>query len=207
MAEEPRPFRVVRLHAGDLGAADRVHEPRDILGDEQALAAMHREDRIAARAELAEPGVLRRGPLPEAGLVGSVRLLVTSLEEARERAVRRSREQPAVAEERLRLVERVERPVRRQPALEGAPCEKRLSCRGSWPSALRTLPRWSSGSGAAAACGSASAYCCSSCSAQRSPCRRETRFDTAVAVPAMTAVLAIPRRSPGISLLLPLVVV
>src|SRR5436190_19990232 len=141
MAEEPRPFRVVRLHAGDLGAADRVHEPRDILGDEQALAAMHREDRIAARAELAEPGVLRRGPLPEAGLVGSVRLLVTSLEEARERAVRRSREQPAVAEERLRLVERVERPVRRQPALEGAPCEKRLSCRGSWPSALRTLPR------------------------------------------------------------------
>ena len=34
--------------------------------------------------------------------------------------------------------------------------------------------------------------------AQRPACRRETRFETLVAVPAMTAVLATPRISPGI---------
>ena len=32
-------------------------------------------------------------------------------------------------------------------------------------------------------------YCCCSCAAQRPACRRETRFDTAVAVPATTAVV------------------
>src|SRR5215207_2103177 len=40
-------------------------------------------------------------------------------------------------------------------------------------------------------------YCCCSWAAQRLPCRRETRFDTAVAVPAMAAVRATPRMSPG----------
>src|SRR5258705_67631 len=63
-------------------------------------------------------------------------------------------------------------------------------------------------SGAAAgAGGGAWAYCCcaycwSSCAAHRLPCRRDTRFDTAVAVPATTAVRATPRRSPGIGQLL-----
>src|SRR5262245_4530596 len=58
-------------------------------------------------------------------------------------------------------------------------------------------------SGAAAgAGGGACSYCCcaycwSSCCAQRLACRRETRFETAVAVPATTAVRATPRRSPG----------
>src|SRR4029450_4438942 len=50
----------------------------------------------------------------------------------------------------------------------------------------------------AGAGGAAWAYCCSSCWAQRLACRRETRLETAVAVPATTAVRAIPRRSPGI---------
>ena len=42
---------------------------------------------------------------------------------------------------------------------------------------------------------------CAGCSwaAQRPACRRETRFDTAVAVPAITAVRATPRISPGMS--------
>src|SRR3954447_17428732 len=42
----------------------------------------------------------------------------------------------------------------------------------------------------------------SSCWAQRSPWRLETRLLTDVAVPAMTAVRAIPLRSPGILFLL-----
>src|SRR3954447_422217 len=54
------------------------------------------------------------------------------------------------------------------------------------------------GGGAAYCC--CSAACCSSWLAQRPACRRDTRFETAVAVPAMTAVRATPRRSPGISL-------
>src|SRR3954453_9138394 len=43
----------------------------------------------------------------------------------------------------------------------------------------------------------AGACCCSSCGAQRFPWRRDTRLLTLVAVPAMTAVRATPRNSPG----------
>src|SRR3954453_23368451 len=54
--------------------------------------------------------------------------------------------------------------------------------------------------------GAGSAYCsgslCASCCCDhRFPCRRETRLDTAVAVPATTAVRAIPRRRPISTLL------
>ena len=46
--------------------------------------------------------------------------------------------------------------------------------------------------------GGGGAYCCGcSCWDQRLACRLETRFDTAVAVPAITAVLATPLSSPG----------
>src|SRR4051794_239791 len=51
--------------------------------------------------------------------------------------------------------------------------------------------------GAAYCC--CSAACCSSWLAQRPACRRDTRFDTAVAVPAMAAVLATPLNSPGMT--------
>src|SRR3954471_16017184 len=51
--------------------------------------------------------------------------------------------------------------------------------------------------GAAYCC--CSAACCSSWLAQRPACRRDTRFDTAVAVPAMAAVLATPLISPGMT--------
>src|SRR3954468_12665778 len=65
------------------------------------------------------------------------------------------------------------------------------------------------GGGGAYCCGGGSAYCCcwgayccSSCAAQRCPWRRLTRLETEVAVPAITAVRAIPRSSPGIVVLL-----
>src|SRR3954470_2361544 len=55
-----------------------------------------------------------------------------------------------------------------------------------------------SGAGAAGAgAGAGSAYA-GSCCAQRFACRRLTRLETEVAVPATTAVRAIPRRRPGI---------
>ena len=60
----------------------------------------------------------------------------------------------------------------------------RVRGRRRWPAGRPRL----SGSGAA---------CCCSLAAQRPACRRETRLDTAVAVPAMTAVRAIPRSRPG----------
>src|SRR4051812_42637796 len=87
---------------------------------------------MTARAELAEPRELRRGPLPEAGALPCVRLLVTRREEARQRRVGRAGEQTAVPEERLCLVNRLERTIRCQPALvRPAFLEFRECCHGS----------------------------------------------------------------------------
>src|SRR5947209_17783028 len=69
------------------------------------------------------------------------------------------------------------------------PCALRSASSFSWPAVS------SAAAGGSAYCGCAYCCCCS-CWAQRFPWRRETRFDTAVAVPAMTAVRAMPRRSP-----------
>src|SRR3954469_16250528 len=98
---------------------------------------MHRQHEVAARAELAEPGELRARPLTEARLVRRVRLLVTGLEEARQRRVGRAGEEPAIDQELLGLVQRLERPVGRQPALEGAAGSKLLHTRrvGAHPTA------------------------------------------------------------------------
>src|SRR5207344_961212 len=69
-----------------------------------------------------------------------------------------------------------------------------------------------SSAGAAAACGGGayaccccccSYCCCCSCSDQRPACRRETRLETAVAVPATTAVRPTARMRPGITVLFP----
>src|SRR5687768_6373982 len=57
----------------------------------------------------------------------------------------------------------------------------------------------SGGGGGGAAYWGSWAYCCWSSAAQRPAWRRETRLDTAVAVPATTAVRATPRRSPGMA--------
>src|SRR5512144_809499 len=59
------------------------------------------------------------------------------------------------------------------------------------------------GCGAYCSCAYPREYCSCSCAAQRPACRRETRLDTEVAVPAITAVLATPRIRPGIVILLP----
>src|SRR6516165_6414880 len=71
------------------------------------------------------------------------------------------------------------------------------------PCSFMSASRWSSArSGPSLCAGAGAAYCCcsycgSSCAAQRFAWRRDTRFETAVAVPATTAVRATPRMSPG----------
>src|SRR5262249_33480765 len=111
VAQHPPPALVRRFHPRELGPADRVEEGCDLVGPEQALAAVDREDRVAARAEPAEPRELRRRPLPEAGALTRIRLLVTGLEQARQCRVDRSRQEAAIAEELFRLVERLERSI------------------------------------------------------------------------------------------------
>src|SRR3954468_987517 len=64
------------------------------------------------------------------------------------------------------------------------------------------------GGGGAYCCGGGAACCCSYCSCSycccswadhRPACRRDTRLDPAVAVPATTAVRATPRSNPGMT--------
>src|SRR6478752_3058243 len=64
------------------------------------------------------------------------------------------------------------------------------------------MPVWGGGGGGAYCCccgGGSWAYCCCSWDAHLPACRRETRLDTAVAVPAMAAVRATPRMRPGMT--------
>src|SRR5215213_11669852 len=72
------------------------------------------------------------------------------------------------------------------------PCSLRAA------SSLSCSTRSSAGA-AGAAGGGAYCSCGASCAPHRSAWRRLTRFETAVAVPATTAVRAIPRSSPGMS--------
>src|SRR6185312_16115018 len=114
----------VVLAPRELAAAERVEQSRRLGRDQQALASVDRQGRVAACAELAEPAVLGARPLAEARLARRVRFLVAGAEEARQRAVRGSGQQAAIEQERLRLVQRPERPVGGQPALErSAPLE------------------------------------------------------------------------------------
>src|SRR5439155_3859107 len=122
MAEQASPARVGLLHPLDLRPADGIGQPRRLVADVERLAAVdaRRVDTLAL-FELEAPDVLRPRPASEPAGNRLVRLLVAGSEQARQRAVRRSGQEPAVAEERVGLVERGERPVGRQAALEVAP--------------------------------------------------------------------------------------
>src|SRR5829696_1625150 len=63
--EQERPVFGSSLHPRELRARDRVDQPRDILRDEQVLAAVDLENEVAALPELPEPRELRPRPLPE----------------------------------------------------------------------------------------------------------------------------------------------
>src|SRR5919197_495869 len=57
--EQALPIRSRGAHPLDLGAADRIEQRRDAVRHEQVLAAMNRDDEVAAFGELAEPRPLR----------------------------------------------------------------------------------------------------------------------------------------------------
>ena len=117
MVENDRPVFVL-AHALDFGSDDRVDDPRDVVADVERLAPVVDLQRAhtGSLREREAPAPLRPRPLAEAGLVRRVRLLVAGLEEAGEGAVRRAGQEPAIPQELVGLVERLERAVRRQPA-------------------------------------------------------------------------------------------
>ena len=119
--EHERPV-VLLAHPLDLRANDRIEQACDIGAHVERLAPVVHLDRIDARAarEREAPAPFRARPLPEARLVRCVRLLMTGLEQAREGRVRRPGQHPAFLEEPGGLVERLEGPVRGQPAEEAA---------------------------------------------------------------------------------------
>lgn len=121
MVQQSAPAAILCPHALDLRAADRVEQPRHRIGHEQVLATANRDDEVATSGELAEPWPFRGRPRREAWAARLVRILVARLIQARQRAVGCARQQPAVAQERLRLGQRPERPVRRQAAAERPP--------------------------------------------------------------------------------------
>jgi hypothetical protein len=120
------PQQRIVLMPLELRPAEWVEQPRNLLRDEQALAAVDREGRVPARAELAEPGVLRPRPLSETRALGRVRLLVAGREQARQGGVGRPGKQAAVEQELLGLVERLKRAVGRQAALVRPPVAQLL---------------------------------------------------------------------------------
>ena len=100
---------------------------------------MDGEDEMAARTELPEPRELRRRPLAEAGALARVRLLVTRLEEARQRGIDGASEEATVEQELLRLVEARKRAVGAEPAVVG-PLLLELRERGHTSSTIVTGP-------------------------------------------------------------------
>src|SRR5204863_509417 len=82
------------------------------------LPAMHLECKhTRSERELATPRPLRLRPRSEPRRAGFVRLLVGRGEQARQRRVLREGEHAAVDQERLRLVERLELPIRGEPTI------------------------------------------------------------------------------------------
>jgi hypothetical protein len=118
MVEQAAPAGVGGAHPVKFGAADGVEQIRGFGGDQQVLAPVHRDADVTALDDLAEPRPLGGGPGGEPAAARLVRLLVARLVEAGQRGVRGPRQQAPPAQERVGLVERLKRPVRRQPALE-----------------------------------------------------------------------------------------
>jgi hypothetical protein len=118
MIKQPPPAGIGRAHAGDLGPANGIQQVGQLTRNEQVLAPVHGRDEIAALGQFAEPRPLGRGPRGKTWAARLVRVLVTGPIQARQRAIGGAGQQPAIAQELLRLSERAQRPVRSQPAVE-----------------------------------------------------------------------------------------
>ncbi len=118
VVKEPGRVAVGGAHARGLGAADRVEKPCRVAGYEQVLGAMDRNDQVATLRQFAEPRPFRRWPGREPWAARLVGILVARLVQAGQGAVGGPREHPPVPQERVCLIQRPERPVRREPAHE-----------------------------------------------------------------------------------------
>src|SRR5436190_6357435 len=129
MSEQHR--RALRfLHAQELAAANRIGEWERLVREQDRLASVHLQlVDVRALRELEVPPILRRRPAAEAAAAGRVRLLVAGPEEARQGRIGRPGQQPAVAQEAMRLVDGSERPVGDQPAEVGPPFVELLHAR------------------------------------------------------------------------------
>ena len=118
MVEHACPFGLLG-HARELGAADAVDERQRLVSEQDRLPVVHFElVDIRPRRQLEIPRVLRGRPGAEAAASGRIGLLVAGAEEARQRRIGRSRQQAAIAEEGVALLEGFDGPVGCQPAQE-----------------------------------------------------------------------------------------
>jgi hypothetical protein len=124
MIKQPPPAGIGRAHAGDLGPANGIQQVSHLTRDEQVLAPVHAREEIATLGQFAEPRPLGRGPRGKTWAARLVRVLMTGPIQARQRAIGGAGQQPAIAQELLRLSERAQRPVRSQPAVKRPPLQQ-----------------------------------------------------------------------------------
>jgi hypothetical protein len=118
------PGCVIPMVAGrrrrELSTAQRVDHAHQALGEEERRTSVKlRGGDTRALGEGAPPPPARPRVLPVAALAGTVRLLVTGPEQARQRAARREREQRPVLQEIRDFLEGIERQLRDEPARLG----------------------------------------------------------------------------------------
>src|SRR2546425_8388297 len=118
MAHQPRAIVSRGLGLRERGTRQGVDRADRGLVAEQLLAAMTLERENAGTSrELPAPDVLRLRPRAEPGRSLLVRLLVRRGEEAWQRGVLRKCEHPPIDEERLRLLDRLQRAIGCQAAV------------------------------------------------------------------------------------------
>src|SRR5213593_574084 len=118
VTHEARALVAGGIRLGERRAGQRIDRAHRGLMAEEHLAAMDLEREHAwPKRELAAPWPLRLRPRSESGGPTLVRFLVRRREEAGQRGVLCERENATIDEERLRLVERLELAIRREPAV------------------------------------------------------------------------------------------
>ena len=118
VCQQPGPARVFARHPCQLGAADRINEDQQLVAQQDRLAAVNVQ-RVHVRqlGQLVCPRPLGRWPAREPATACLIRLLMTGLKQARQCGVGGTRKQTPFPYEAMRLCQRRQRTVGREPAL------------------------------------------------------------------------------------------